>query len=552
MKKNLLFKLTVCCFLTTLFISCSNDDIDEMCEDNVTSMSLTYDESLERFGVMLSKAVSSDREVRKFVKAQALKKIDNGYNIFYPLAKDEKVTGDKTFRDVLCNCAANPKELVEIEKNLPLLNIHMPEFDTVSVTALDVESDDLPVLVNKKLFLNGELIDTIGDLEIPAFNVLVVTESSTIKKKTAATRSNLSLSLSGEYEYRNIAFVPRSQVTRTTLYDEDMINDDFETTENRNYDIEKYHGTTLPISCVDPRLVNAFNGAGDAKYATRCMMYYNLKNTSEPINVNKRLDCQDLIYRFKLTEDEFLFYNSYQSDSYKYFKDGSIYHKGSHWTRKQVLDLLKTGTTIDFVIHIVDTAFHDIAISAQPEDLFNVSINYTYRHSTAFRSSKHTYSIDKLSFKSKWYYPYEHGVDFRLGRWDVFNNSIDKHIFVYFMPTKVGTQETITEESTVTRINKNSVDAKIGVEKLFDTLNVNVNYNGSWSTTVTDRITKQYTYTYTPHMRSDFYINYFDDYPVSSIYNGKVLFNSIGGSGPIIFNIMTVSNDFYNNHIINK
>ena len=45
---------------------------------------------------------------------------------------------------------------------------------------------------------------------------------------------------------------------------------------------------------------------------------------------------------------------------------------------------------------------------------------------------------------------------------------IDKHIFVYFMPTKVGTQETITEESTVTRINKNSVDAKIGVEKLFD------------------------------------------------------------------------------------
>ena len=192
MKKNLLFKLTVCCFLTTLFISCSNDDIDEMCEDNVTSMSLTYDESLERFGVMLSKAVSSDREVRKFVKAQALKKIDNGYNIFYPLAKDEKVTGDKTFRDVLCNCAANPKELVEIEKNLPLLNIHMPEFDTVSVTALDVESDDLPVLVNKKLFLNGELIDTIGDLEIPAFNVLVVTESSTIKKKTAATRSNLS------------------------------------------------------------------------------------------------------------------------------------------------------------------------------------------------------------------------------------------------------------------------------------------------------------------------------------------------------------------------
>ena len=167
-----------------------------------------------------------------------------------------------------------------------------------------------------------------------------------------------------------------------------------------------------------------------------------------------------------------------------------------------------------------------------------------------FGTFSHTYSIDKLSFKSKWYYPYEHGVDFRLGRWDVFNNSIDKHIFVYFMPTKVGTQETITEESTVTRINKNSVDAKIGVEKLFDTLNVNVNYNGSWSTTVTDRITKQYTYTYKPLVRSDFYINYFDDYPVSSIYNGKVLFNSIGGSGPIIFNIMTVSNDFYNNHII--
>ncbi|MBQ7156455.1 MAG: hypothetical protein IJR86_01495 [Bacteroidaceae bacterium] len=543
---KLSFKIFLCCFCIAALFSCSSDDVIDMRENEVPSVSLSYDESLEHFGIMLSKAVSNDENVRKFVKNQVLMKIDNGYNIFYPVVKDKKVVDGTSFRQILMNYATDKKELLEIERNLPLLNIHMPQFDSVKVTSLDVKSDELPVLVNKKLFVKGELVDTIGDLEVPVFNVLVVTESSTIKKKTAGTRSNLALSLNDEFEYTDISFVPRRQETRSLLYDEDIVNDGFEDEEHRKYDIEKYHGKTLPVDSIDPRLVEAFKKSENTRCYTRCFMYYGLKNTSDKIDVNKHLDCQDCIYRFRLNENEFNFYESYQSDNNKYFGRNSITNKKWHLTRSDVLSRLKTGKTIDFLIHIIDTAFQDIAFSVQPEDVFNVSVSYSYTHPTMFRSSKHEYRINFANFKSKWYYPHEHGHDLRLGRWNVFNNAINKRIYFYFVPTKNGQEETITEEATVTCVNSNNVEVKINAE-LLKNISSSVGYSGSWGTTKTYTVKKEYKFRYKPLLRSDFYINYFDDYPISSIKDNNVIFNEPGGSGAVTFTIMPISNDFYNN-----
>lgn len=63
----------------------------------------------------MSKAVSQRQDVRMFLKAQALKKFDNDFNVFYPFVKNEKI-GERTFKDVLSDYEKNEGDLDNIEK----------------------------------------------------------------------------------------------------------------------------------------------------------------------------------------------------------------------------------------------------------------------------------------------------------------------------------------------------------------------------------------------------------------------------------------------------
>ena len=546
--RKLKLVLMCCMFITALF-SCSDDVINDSPENVSPTVQLNYDESMEHFGVMLSKAVSEKKEMREFIKKQVLKKIDNCYNIFYPVVKDEMVCDGVSFRQMLLRYASNENELREIEKNLPLLNIHMPQFDSIKVTSLNVADDELPVLVNEKLYVKGEQVDTIGEMEIPVFNVLVVTESSTIRKKSSTTRSNSLLSLNGEYEYTNIAFVPRKNDTRSVLlYDEDIVNDDFESEERRKYDIEKYHGSTLSVGYFEPRLINAFKIAGKNRELTRCLMYYNLKSASEEFSKNKQIDCSDCIFRFRLTTESFSYINDHNGGD-QYFTTDDTHNKSHHLTRPEILNRLKTGRVIDFLFHVVDTSTQNIPFSVQPEDVFNVSISYEYVHKTLFRRSNNIYRIDLGNFKSKWYYPHEHGINLRFTRWDIFRNSINKKLYFYFVPTKNGVTQTLTEETTLTYLVNNSVNAKISADSLSKGVKAEAGYNGSWNKTHSKRTTIVNQYQYRPLLLSECDINFFEDYPISSINNGKVTFNHPIATGGIMFDILPVSNDFFNDYL---
>lgn len=61
------------------------------------------------------------------MKSQALAKFDNGYNVFYPLVKDKKIDKSNSLKDGLISYGESKKELDNIEKSVPLLNIHLPE-----------------------------------------------------------------------------------------------------------------------------------------------------------------------------------------------------------------------------------------------------------------------------------------------------------------------------------------------------------------------------------------------------------------------------------------
>ena len=51
---KLSFKIFLCCFCIAALFPCSSDDVIDMRENEVPSVSLSYDEALEHFGIMLS------------------------------------------------------------------------------------------------------------------------------------------------------------------------------------------------------------------------------------------------------------------------------------------------------------------------------------------------------------------------------------------------------------------------------------------------------------------------------------------------------------------
>ena len=102
--------------------------------------------NMERFAEILSKAVAQNREVRAFFKNEAQQKIDNDYNVFYPISK-RKAVGEVSLEQMLAKYA-DETELAEIQAAVPLLNIHLPELAGSTVAALDPDDEELPVLYN--------------------------------------------------------------------------------------------------------------------------------------------------------------------------------------------------------------------------------------------------------------------------------------------------------------------------------------------------------------------------------------------------------------------
>ena len=93
---------------------------------NDTGSSLTEEQALSAFAQTLSKAVFESEEIRVCLKNEALKQIDNDYDVFYPVVKDQILDNGKTFRETLLNYT-DEKELLEIESRLPLLTIYVPD-----------------------------------------------------------------------------------------------------------------------------------------------------------------------------------------------------------------------------------------------------------------------------------------------------------------------------------------------------------------------------------------------------------------------------------------
>ncbi len=527
-----------------LMSACTKQFEDSIEYDNPSSTellsdlneSITVDQKrnyLEQFAKILSKAVALNKDVRDFLKESALKRIDNDYNVFYPIVKDTYING-QSFESILTLYADNDQVLSEITAAIPLLNIHIPELLDNKVADINTEDNELPVLYDHNLYYEGELVDTFGEDEVPSFNLLVITESSSIRKKTSLSKRMNELSLNEDYEYVDDYFDPkkvRKPIVKTSGYE--------------NYSTSHNLSGYFYQSNLEEDLLNAFNISQNKKEATRTVMYYNWNSIDDTKNTI-RPDVKDCIFRFRLNPHGFDDYEKTISDK-NVFEKNTI-HKKSGLSREQVLKNLLEGEAFKFKFIVEYNSSSStvkprtIVFYVKPDELYDFYINESYQHATKLgRHSKYTYTLDKEKTCSKWYYPMEHDIDTRLERWDLQKDAISKYITVYLEHKDAGATITKNEKYTQTK----AISGKLGLVAEFK-LFVKAGINGELNASKTNQQEVNLSYTYSPKdiFLGDITVNYFDDYPIEKIYRGRVYFNDFG-SGELTINVIPVSNSYW-------
>ena len=272
MTRNLFFYLYLCAFLGC--ISCSENLNDELVINEKIQKEYAISPNVSgmiRFSEILSKAVAGNFELRNFLKTEALKTMDNDYDIFYPYSKNELVSEGKSFRDILVEYAANEEELTNIEELLPLLTIYVPELPSGFDAGTWDAKNEIPCVANPVIkndsvnfYYDGEIVLSIKPNEIPGWPTLVVKNNERIrlKDKNAATTLLRSSSYDDAYEFIDEAFNGQQSTSLRAERGDDPYN------------------TGSPI-VISPLLVGAYNEMGLASnYWQRDNIYYGLTKQS--------------------------------------------------------------------------------------------------------------------------------------------------------------------------------------------------------------------------------------------------------------------------------
>lgn len=182
------------------------DQVESFANENVAK---------EKFAIILSKAVSSNQSMRNFIQEEALKMMDNDYDVFYPFIKDEILENNLSFRDNLLE-VTDQETLSTIESQLPLLTIYVPTLPSGFSPETWRSKSEIPAVVaegnykNNELafFQNGEEKIKIKANQIPGFPTLVVksNERIAVKNRALLASSGSGQNVKGNYQFISSEF----------------------------------------------------------------------------------------------------------------------------------------------------------------------------------------------------------------------------------------------------------------------------------------------------------------------------------------------------------
>lgn len=139
-KINLTKNVIAILFITVFITSCNDEEIPpEVFNPNVMEikddMSTKTLESLhEDFATALARVFNDSKEIRELIKAEALKMIDDDYDVLYMLVKDVKLKDNSTLESSLSKYMPI-KDISNLIQEIPTLTIFVPELIDDSFSA---------------------------------------------------------------------------------------------------------------------------------------------------------------------------------------------------------------------------------------------------------------------------------------------------------------------------------------------------------------------------------------------------------------------------------
>ncbi|MVM35650.1 hypothetical protein GO755_36885 [Spirosoma sp. HMF4905] len=122
------FRHYLCISMAVCVAACHVPEV-EVSDANSARISFTKKderEARDAFAKTLAKALIR-KELRDFLKAKALEQFDEDYDVLFHAQKNQIVTGNTTFFDILASYHSSKQEFIDVTESLPKLTIFVPE-----------------------------------------------------------------------------------------------------------------------------------------------------------------------------------------------------------------------------------------------------------------------------------------------------------------------------------------------------------------------------------------------------------------------------------------
>ena len=213
--------------------------------------SITFNENGKlklKFAEALSNALIANKDLRRLVKEEALKKFDKDYDVLYLSVKNkslipteyleksntktsksvlQKSANALTFREALLPFFTSEAELIEIEQKLPLLTIFVPELPLGAFSAETWDINDESQIPDVALRLNNSndvpAIDKDGNKYVieaeltPGFPIVVIKENERVRIKKSSSNKNARTAQLADVEFIDENFDPNASTNTTVI-----------------------------------------------------------------------------------------------------------------------------------------------------------------------------------------------------------------------------------------------------------------------------------------------------------------------------------------------
>lgn len=420
----------------TLF-SCKNEDSivpvdDEKMKSNYEIECQLVENGQEFFARILSKAVANSKELRGFIKNEAIKKFDMDYDLLYHKTRNKEVIDGLTFRDIILANIITEEEkaqFLQIENNLPLLTIYIPNLLNItgfSADSWDISNEQIAVAYeldkNTNVYENGEIVGFIEKGMIPDFPILYIKENTKLSvNNKIETRSN-------EFHFSYNFIKPEYDGTNKIQTRKSNGPVEVDLSEFKSY-IED----GLDKKYIDDAVINAFNENIKASknqkaqnFTQRDYIYYGITADKNEGIYNE--DIMETILRFKVSPKAFVKISddikSNNLDNGDPFLQEVKKYKGSDYSYNEIVQRIWGGGVFDFNFtffipekvldkdgNLKERASQEAtrkSILVQPSELFAIKrYNRNKRDKKAFKSRRFIYKVTNPleDLEALWYYP---------------------------------------------------------------------------------------------------------------------------------------------------